>query len=107
MRRIQEVRAVKGRPSLKVMITAYMKRQNEKDERARIRIKEKVLQMYEQENFSKFEEDDPNYNKIIVHIERILKITTAQILAIDSLERKIANLSKRNPAVQNDIIIPK
>ena len=30
-----------------------------------------------------------------MHIERVLKITTAQTLAIDSLERKITGLSKR------------
>ena len=53
--------------------------------------------MYEQQNFTKFSEYDPNFNKIVVHIERILKIATAQILAIDSLERKIAGLSKRDP----------
>jgi hypothetical protein len=29
----------------------------------------------------------------------VLKLTTAQTLAIDSLERKINNLSKRNPTV--------
>ena len=66
-----------------------------------------MLQIYEEKTFQQFEENDPNFNKIIVHIERVLKITTAQILAIDSLERKIMNLSKRNPSQQNELIIPK
>ena len=56
-----------------------------------------MLQIYEQKTFEQFEENDPKFKKIIVHIERVLKITTAQTLAIDSLERKITNLSKRNP----------
>ena len=105
IRKISEVRAIKAKPSLKEMITAYVTKMNEKDIRARARIKEKVLNIYEQENFTKFEENDPNFNKIIVHIERILKITTAQILAIDSLERKITNLSKRDPVVATNLMV--
>ena len=89
------------------MITTYLGKMNEKDERSRIRIKEKVLQIFEAENQSKFVENDPNFNKIVVHIERILKITTAQILAIDSLERKITNLSKRSVVQSTDQIISK
>lgn len=95
IRRITEIRALKAKPSLKDMIDMYLKKKGEKDERARIRIKEQVLQIYEKKTFQQFEENDPNFNKIIVHIERVLKITTAQTLAIDSLERKILNLSKR------------
>lgn len=83
------------------MVAEYLQKKGEKDERARIRIKEQVLQIYEQKTFEQFEENDPNFNKIIIHIERVLKITTAQTLAIDSLERKITNLSKRN-LVEND-----
>jgi len=59
------------------MIAEYLQKKSEKDERARVRIKEQVLQIYEQKTFQKFEENDPNFNKIIVHIERVLKITTA------------------------------
>ena len=78
------------------MIAEYMNKKSLKDERARVRIKEQVLRLYEQKTFANFEEKDPNFNKIIMHIERLLKITTAQTLAIDSLEKKIMNLSKRN-----------
>ena len=107
IRRLTDIRKEKAKPSLKDLIGAYLKKKGEKDERSRIRIKEQVLQIYEQKTFEQFEENDPNFNKIIVHIERILKITTAQTLAIDSLERKITNLSKRNPVHQQDVIIPK
>jgi hypothetical protein len=77
IRRISEIRAQKAKPSLKDMISTYLKMKGEKDERARIRIKEQVLQIYEKKTFQQFEENDPNFNKIIVHIERVLKITTA------------------------------
>jgi len=65
------------------------------------------LQIYEDKSFAQFEENDPNFNKVIVHIERVLKITTAQTLAIDSLERKIMSLSKRQDIDTNDLMIPK
>ena len=107
MQKLSEIRAVRDKPSLKDMINDYLKKQQKKDERAAVRIKEQVLQMYEQKTFQKFEDNDPNFNKIIVHIERLLKITTAQTLAIDSLERKIMNISKRNPVVYSELIIPK
>ena len=85
-----------------------MAKKGAKDQRQRLRIKEQVLQIYEQQTFKQFEENDPNFNKIIVHIERVLKITTAQTLAIDSLERKILNLSKRNQNDENDnLMVPK
>lgn len=65
-RRLSEIRAVKAKPSLKEMITAYLNKMNDKDERARNRIKDKVLTMYENETFQKFEENDPNFNKVII-----------------------------------------
>jgi len=48
MRRLQEIRQLKARPSLKDKIMEIMKKKNEKDERARNKIKEKVLEMYEE-----------------------------------------------------------
>jgi hypothetical protein len=40
MRRITEIRIEKAKPSLKDMVEQYMVKKAEKDERARIRIKE-------------------------------------------------------------------
>jgi len=77
VRRLTEIREIKAKPSLKTMVAEYLNKQREKDERRNVRIKEQVLHMYEQMTFDKFKDNDPNYNKIIVFIERILKITTA------------------------------
>jgi hypothetical protein len=63
------------------------------------------MQIYEKEAFKRFtEEDQHNFNRTIVSIERILKIITVQTLTIDSLERKIFNLSKRNPTGDSNMI---
>lgn len=107
IRRLTEIRAVKDKPSMKDWIDEYLKQRGEKDERSRVRIKDQVLQIYEAKSFAQFEEHDPNFNKVIVHIERVLKVTTAQTLAIDSLERKIMSLSKRQDIDSNDLMIPK
>ena len=96
VRRITEIRTILDKPTMKQKIAEYLNQNALKDERGRIRIKEQVIRIYEQKNFEKMEENDPNFNKIISHIERLLKMTTAQTLAIDSLERKIMHLSKRN-----------
>lgn len=88
------------------MIAEYMNMKSLKDERARIRIKEQVLRIYEKKTFETFDEKDPNFNKIIVHIERLLKITTAHTLAIDSLENKVISLSKRDLEQKNELLVP-
>ena len=106
-RRLTEIRAVKDKPSMKDWIDEYLKQRGEKDERSRVRIKDQVLQIYEAKSFLALEENDPNFNRVIVHIERVLKITTAQTLGIDSLERKIMGLSKRHQLDQNDLVVPK
>ena len=41
-----------------------------------------------------------------MHIHRLLKMTTAQTLAIDSLERKIYNLSKKYPVTVDELKLP-
>lgn len=47
IRMMVDIRAKKAKPSLKDMINQYLKKKAEKDERARIRIKEQVLEIYE------------------------------------------------------------
>jgi len=47
MRRIKEIRFIKAKPSLKDMVAQYLEKKAQKDERARIRIKEEVLDIYE------------------------------------------------------------
>jgi hypothetical protein len=43
IRRLEEIRNIKSKPSLKDMISDYLKKQEEKNQRGRIRIKEQVL----------------------------------------------------------------
>ena len=52
-----------------------------------------------------FYEKDPMFNKIIVHIQRVIKIMKAQTQAIDSLQRKIIDLTKKNVVSKNELKI--
>ena len=101
MKILVDVRVQKAKPSLKDMISDYMNKQEVKKQRGRIRIKEQVLQIYEQKSMKKFVENDPMFNKLIVHIQRVIKIMKAQTQAIDSLQRKIIDLTKKN-IIQKD-----
>lgn len=54
IRRLEEIRNLKAKPSLKDMISDYLKKQEEKNQRGRIRIKEQVLQIYEEKSMVQF-----------------------------------------------------
>jgi hypothetical protein len=51
MRNLQQIRIEKNKPSLKDTIAEFMRKKEEKDTRARGRIKEKVLEKYEHMSF--------------------------------------------------------
>ena len=56
IRRLIEIRSEKSKPSLKDTISDYMKKQEEKAKEKRIRIKEQVLQIYEEKSMVQFNE---------------------------------------------------
>jgi hypothetical protein len=51
LRKLTEIRVEKSKPSFKSMIQTYLIKQREKDERARQRVKEQVLGIYEKKTF--------------------------------------------------------
>lgn len=63
---------------MKDMVEDYMVRQTEKENRARVRIKEKLLMIHEKNSMKKFEENDPGFNRTVIHLKRVVKIMTAQ-----------------------------
>lgn len=99
MQRIGEVRQAKQRLSLKDMIMESLKKKNQKDEKIRIQIKKKVLEMYELQAANVLEDNDVWFNRIIANVDRLLKILTAQTTAIDSLERKLNALTRKQPVM--------
>ena len=62
-----------------------MQKVSMKEERAKERIKEELVMIYEKKSMAKEQGIDPGYKRLIVHIKRIIKIMMAQTQAIDSL----------------------
>ena len=81
IRMVSQIRAIKQKPSLKVLIDDYMKKVSEKEKRATIRIKEQLVMIYEKKSMAKYDqshdEPDPGFSRLIVHIKRIIKIMMA------------------------------
>jgi len=77
IRRLEEIRNFKSKKTVKDSVSDYLKKLDEKNQRGRIRIKEQVLQIYEEKSMKQFNEKDPMFNKIIVHIQRVIKIMKA------------------------------
>lgn len=65
------------------------------------------MHLYEKEYEKQFQEKDPYFNKVIIHLERVHKLTTAQTLGLDCLEKRITNISKKNQMPQREDIIQK
>lgn len=78
LRRLEQIRTTKAKKTVKDSVSDYLKKLEEKNQRGRIRIKEQVLQIYEEKAMTLFDEKDPMFNKIIVHIQRVIKIMKAQ-----------------------------
>jgi hypothetical protein len=78
IRRLEQIRTTKAKKTVKDSVSDYLKKLEEKNQRGRIRIKEQVLQIYEEKAMTQFDEKDPMFNKIIVHIQRVIKIMKAQ-----------------------------
>lgn len=52
---LSQIRAIKQKPSLKVLIDDYMRKVNEKEKRATIRIKEQLVMIYEKKSMAKYD----------------------------------------------------
>lgn len=78
------------------MIMESLKKKNMKDIKIRDKMKKLVLEMYEQQVCEKLGDNDLWYNRLLVNIDRLLKILAAQTTSIDSVERKIMSLSTKS-----------
>jgi hypothetical protein len=54
-----------------------MQKVSMKEERAKERIKEELVMIYEKKSMAKEQGIDPGYKRLIVHIKRIIKIMMA------------------------------
>ena len=93
LRRINEIRRLKMKPSLKDMIMLSLKEKNKKDEKLRNVLKKKIIEIYENDDKNTFEMGDLWYNRVMINVDRILKILSSHVIAIDNIEKKLNKLT--------------
>lgn len=101
MRRLEEIRKEKAKPSLKDMIMESLKKKNKKDEKLREMLKKKVMEMYEHQAAQVLNDGDVWYNRIVAHLDRVQKVITSNMTALDGLEKKLITLTSRHNPYQS------
>ena len=119
IRQIVEIRAINEKPSLKEAVKQILARQSEEDAKKRRKLKKKLTREYE-DNAAKGaghhapeSEEDPDenddigsqkkkkplpqedglFNRVVVGMDRLLKVLTSHSAAVDSLEKKLNEIS--------------
>ena len=101
MRRLYEIREQKAKPKLKDLLLQQLNNKNISDFKARIEIKKKIRDMCVKEASKKLDEDvSVKFTKLVSNLERILKILTAENVALNNVEGKLIELPKR-PSILN------
>lgn len=112
IRQIVAIREIKEKRSLKEAVKQILARQREADAKKRRKLKKKLTREYE-DNAAKTalksekpdEKDDGLFNRVIVGMDRLLKVLTSHSAAVDSLEKKLNEISaakKKRGAPQGD-----
>ena len=61
-----------------------------------VKIKDVAMHLHEEQAMKKFETKDVEFNRIIIQMDRLLKLSGAQTLTCGNLEKKIRDLSNRD-----------
>ena len=77
IKRIAEIKELKSKPGLKEAIQITMGRKAEKDEKARKKLKSKVMALYEKEISAVLNEEDKRFTRVLLQIDRLHKILTS------------------------------
>lgn len=95
MREIVMKRQLKAKPGLKDMIMEYVAHQDQKDEKIRNKIKQKVLNVYEMQIFKYLGGNDIWYNRIVLNCDRMMKMLQMHTAAINNVEIKLNQLTTK------------
>jgi len=112
IRQIVKIREINEKPSLKEAVKQILARQSEEDAKKRRKLKKKLTREYEdnaaenaeayrigtkkgQQQEDEREQDDKDglFSRVIVGMDRLLKVLTSHSAAVDSLEKKLSAIS--------------
>ena len=91
IRQIVKIREIKEKRSLKEAVKQILAQRREEEAKKRRKLKKKITREYEDiaGGDDPEEEKDGQYRRIIVNMDRLLKILTAHSTAVDSLEKQL------------------
>ena len=94
-----KIREIKEKRSLKEAVKQILARQREEDAKKRRKLKKMLTRKYEA-HAAKIENqagedgrEDVLFNRVIVGMDRLLKVLTSHSAAVDSLEKKLNEIS--------------
>ena len=104
IREIVRIRERNEKRSLKEAVKTILAKQREKDAKIRRKLKKKLIREYEFNGAEFLEEKDFLFNRVIVGMDRLLKVLTSHSAAVDSLEKKlnIISAAKKKPGAEID-----
>ena len=88
-----KIREIKEKRSLKEAVKQILARQREEDAKKRRKLKKKLTREYEDCAAEFPDEKDGLFNRVIVGMDRLLKVLTSHSAAVDSLEKKLNEIS--------------
>jgi len=96
IRRLAQIRELKNKRNLKESVELIMKKNQEVEAKKRRKLKKKIDREYETRAAGEAgEEKDALYNRVISNMHRLLKVLTSHSQAVDSLERKLTEISAK------------
>ena len=113
IRKLVHIREIKEKRSLKEVIKQILARQKEEEAKKRRKLKKKLIREYEDQAAQAAEipsiinddrsEPDILYKRVIIGMDRLLKVLTSHSAAVDSLEKKLNHISAPNKKNKNDL----
>lgn len=96
IRQIVKIREERGKQTIKEAVDSIMKANRAKKDKRSKKVEKHVKREFEDaaaKNLNVDGDDDILYNRVIVNMKRLLKKLTGHSNAIDSLERKLRDIS--------------
>jgi hypothetical protein len=90
---------MKDKKSIKESVEVILQNTKEKELKSRTKIRKLIQRTYENQTANDFEEEakekDALFKRVEINMDRLLKILTGHSQAVDSLERKLEEISSK------------
>jgi hypothetical protein len=99
IRQLLKIKKIKDKKSIKESVEVILQNTKEKELRSRTKLRKLIQRNYETQAANDFEEEakdkDALFKRVEINMDRLLKILTGHSQAVDSLERKLEEISAK------------